>query len=89
MLKAYGIPAYVNGREVAGNVGHLMVALGGMEIRVPARQQRDALQLLSGVEKDTALPESEAFKKKPVLGALMLSLSVFFGVYLPGWLRKR
>jgi hypothetical protein len=89
MLKAYGIPALVHGREVAGNAGHLMVALGGMEIRVPAEHKRDAIQLLAGIEKDTALPESDAFKRRPLLSSLMLSFSVFFGAYVPGWLRKR
>lgn len=88
MLNAYGIPAYVHGGAMAAVAGHLTVALGGLEIRVPESMEKDALELLSYVEKDASLPESTAFKQKPVRNGFMLILSLLTG-YIPTWLRHR
>jgi hypothetical protein len=54
MLNAYGIPAFIPTRELAAN--GLIIATGGLEIRVPARCKRDALALLADVVKDGSPP---------------------------------
>jgi Na+/glutamate symporter len=88
MLNAYGIPAFVMGGATAAVAGHLIVALGGLEIRVPESMEADALSLLAQVEQDTSLPESTAFKEKPIRNGLMLIVSFLTG-YIPTWLRNR
>lgn len=88
MLKAYGIPAFINGGETAAVAGHLIVALGGLEIRVPSRFEADALSLLAQVEKDDSLPQSAAFNEKPLANTVMLLLGFVTG-YIPSWLRYR
>lgn len=88
MLRAYGVPAFINGGETAAVAGHLIVALGGLEIRVPTIFEAEALGLLALVEKDTCFPQSSAFNERPWINSLTLLIGIMTG-YIPTWLRHK
>jgi hypothetical protein len=89
MFNAYGINAILLDRSFNSNNGHLLVATGGFRIMVPSEQMRDAVELLKPFQDSDDLPESEAFKKEPILNSLWLLLMFYLGVWAPKWLRKR
>ena len=94
MLAAHGIDSYVNGREMAAQDGQLLVAIGGMEVRVPSEYKRAALQLLDQTEDDAndevaGIPESRAFWDRPLRNSMFLVFSLLTFEFVPIWLRDR
>lgn len=89
MLKAYGIEAHAFDREFNGNNSHLLVATGGYRIMVRQSRVYDVRMLLKPFRDEVDHPESAAFKKQPITNGVLLLLGLYFGVWIPAWLRKR
>jgi hypothetical protein len=91
MLAAYGIPAYIRGRNFAGVSPHFLVALNGLRVEVPFVARDEAFRLINEVNKPRRLPESAAFRRHGILYALFfVTMYLFMGFqYLPIWLHWR
>jgi len=89
MLNSYGIQSILFDRNFNANNGHLVVATGGYRIMVPSEQLNDANHLLVPFHDSVDQPESEAFRRAPVVNSIWILLMAFFGVWAPAWLRKR
>ena len=90
MLTAYGIEAHAFDREFNSNNGHILLATGGYRIMVRETQIAQARLLLKPfVDAKPELPESAAFKKRPLSNGIWLFFCMVFGVWAPSWLRRR
>lgn len=92
-LEAAGIPVLIHSRETGAVAGHMMVALGGMQVMVPAAAEEEARAILeqaASVPADDPLPESTAFQQAPIRNSLWIVCGWMLGmIYMPTWLRKR
>jgi hypothetical protein len=90
-LHAAGIPGFIHSREMNMLAGHFAVALGGMQIMVPAAAKDDAKAILGMAEKPAeATPESAAFWWAPIRNTLWIVFGFLCGcVYIPAWICSR
>ena len=86
-LEARGVPTYATGQSFACIDWTLMVAIGGIDIRVPADCEADARALL-GEGEPVPLRETSTFWARPLFWTA-LSVPAFFVLNLwPLWLRR-
>jgi len=78
-LQAYGIDAFAMPLHFASVSWHFLVAVGGIEIRVPARRYRLAVQLIADGGPFEAAGEAEMFRRPPLLNGLF-AFVVLFGL---------
>ena len=87
-LEARGVPVVAVGGHVASVDWAYLVALGGIELRVPAAQEPAARALLAEGERPP-LRESAAFRHRWIWNALVFLLLLIPVGAIPFWMRRQ